>query len=158
MQPSGRECRVLYFKLIAVHAADRSIQEWIGISTDITDRVCARQEDVHTGDFASRLVESTHDCAKVLDLEGRLIYVNSHGQELLRKCGFTTSMNHSWIDLWQEPWRQMVIQAIERAKAGTRGTFQGYCRTPDGMPKWWDNVITPIFAPDGGERAPRGLP
>jgi PAS domain S-box-containing protein len=150
VQPSGGECRVLQFKLMAVHAADRSIQEWIAISTDITDRVRARQEALRTEDFASRLVESTHDCVKVLDLEGRLIYVNSRGQELLRKCGFTTCMNHSWIDLWQEPWRQMAVRAIGRAKAGKRGSFQGYCQTPDGMPKWWDNVITPIFAADGG--------
>jgi PAS domain S-box-containing protein len=73
VQPSGGECRVLQFKLMAVHAADRSIQEWIAISTDITDRVRARQEALSTEDFASRLVESTHDCVKVLDLEGRLI-------------------------------------------------------------------------------------
>jgi PAS domain S-box-containing protein len=150
VQPSEGECRVLHFKLIAVHAADRGIQEWIGISTDITDRVRARQEDVRTGEFASRLVESTHDCVKVLDLEGRLVYVNSHGQALLRKCGFTTFMNRSWIDLWQEPWRELAVLAIGRAKAGKRGSFQGYCQTPDGMPKWWDNVITPIFAADGG--------
>ena len=125
VQPSEGAYRVLHFKLVAVHAAGRGIQEWIGISTDITDRVRARQEDLRTRDFASRLLESTHDCVKVLDLEGRLIYVNSHGQELLRKCGFTTLMNHSWIDLWQEPWRQMAVRAIGRAKAGERGSFQG---------------------------------
>src|SRR5262245_42533695 len=40
VEPSGGGgCRVLHFKLTAVHAADRGIQEWIGISTDITDRV-----------------------------------------------------------------------------------------------------------------------
>jgi PAS domain S-box-containing protein len=150
VQPSESEGRVLHFKLIAVHAAERGIQEWIGISTDITDRVRARQQDLRTEGFASHLVESTHDCVKVLDLESRLIYVNGHGQELLRKCGFTTFMNHSWIDLWQEPWRQMAVRAIGRAKAGKRGSFQGYCQTPDGRPKWWDNVITPIFAADGG--------
>ena len=147
VQPSGGECRVLHFKLIAVHAADRGIQEWLGISTDITERA---RPDIRTEDFASRFVESTHDCVKVLDLEGRLIYVNSHGRELIRKCGFTTFMNQSWIDLWQDPWRQMAIQAIGRAKAGKRGSFQGYCPAPDGMPRWWDNVITPIFAADGG--------
>ena len=149
VEPSGCGRRVLHFKLTAVHAADRGIQEWIAISTDITDRVGVRQEDLRAGDFASRLLESTHDCVKVLDLEGRLVYVNSHGQELLRMCGFTTFLKHSWIDLWQEPWRQMAVQAIEQAKAGNRGSFQGYCRMPDGMPMWWDNVITPIVAADG---------
>src|SRR6185503_1877311 len=122
-------------------------QEWIGISTDITDR--ARQRDLRAGDFAGRFLESTHDCVKVLDLDGRLVYVNSHGQELLRMCGFTTFMKRSWIDLWQEPWRQMAVQAIARAKAGNRGSFQGYCRLPDGMEMWWDNVITPIAGADG---------
>ena len=146
----GAGRRVLHFKLTAVHAADRGIQEWIGISTDITDRI--RQEDLPAGDFASRLLESTHDCVKVLDLEGRLVYVNSHGQELLRMCGFTTFLKRSWVDLWQEPWRQMAVQAIERAKAGNRGSFQGYCRMPDGMPMWWDNVITPIVGADGGAK------
>jgi len=147
VEPAGGMRRVLHFKLTAVHAADRSVQEWIGISTDITDR--ARQRDLRAGDFAGRFLESTHDCVKVLDLDGRLVYVNSHGQELLRMCGFTTFMKRSWIDLWQEPWRQMAVQAIARAKAGNRGSFQGYCRLPDGMEMWWDNVITPIAGADG---------
>jgi PAS domain S-box-containing protein len=36
VQTREGHCRVLHFKLIAVHAADRSVREWIGISTDIS--------------------------------------------------------------------------------------------------------------------------
>ena len=36
VQTREGHCRVLHFKLIAVHAADRGVREWIGISTDIS--------------------------------------------------------------------------------------------------------------------------
>jgi PAS domain S-box-containing protein len=100
-------------------------------------------------DLHRRIVESTADCVKVLDLEGRLVYLTPKSQELLGICDLADFLQRPWIELWQEPWKGMAAAAVEAAKAGGRGAFQGFCATVDGTPKWWDVVVTPIVAPDG---------
>jgi len=108
----------------------------------------------HTGlDFYRQIVESTHDCVKVLDLEGRLVYLTPKAQELLGICDLKGFLNRPWIDVWQEPWKAMAAAAVEAAKAGERGAFQGFCATLDGTPKWWDVVVTPIAGPGGNVAA-----
>ena len=99
--------------------------------------------------MARALLDTTNDCVKVLDLDGRLRYINPTGQDLLRQCGFTTLMNESWIDLWPEPWKQLAVRAVAEARAGRRACFQGFCRTPRGRSKWWNTVLTPIAGGDG---------
>jgi PAS domain S-box-containing protein len=108
-------------------------------------------------DLHRRIVESTHDCIKVLDLEGRIIYLTPKGQELLGVCDLTTFLQRPWVDLWQSPWKEMAAAAIERAKAGQRAAFRGFCPTFAGTPKWWDVVVTPIAGPDGTVSALLGI-
>lgn len=141
--------RVLQLKLIAVRRADGSIQEVIGLVTDVTDHARAEQQRQRTEELNRRLVDSTNDCVKILDLDGRLLSINRHGEDLLRASGFTTVIQRSWIDLWQEPWKQMAIRALDEAKAGRRASFQGFCQTPRGVSKWWNTVVTPIPRADG---------
>jgi PAS domain S-box-containing protein len=104
-------------------------------------------------EFHRQIVESTHDCVKMLDLEGRLVYLTPKAQELLGICDLDGFLNRPWIDLWQEPWKAMAAAAVEAAKAGERGAFQGFCPTLDGTPKWWDVVVTPIAGPGGNASA-----
>jgi PAS domain S-box-containing protein len=103
--------------------------------------------------FHRRIVESTHDCVAVLDLDGRLLFLTARGQELLGLYDLGALINQPWIDIWDEPWRGMAASAVASARAGRRGTFQGYYRTADGRPTWWDVVVTPIDGQTGGASA-----
>ena len=94
-------------------------------------------------------VESSSDCVKVLDLDGRLIYINPAG---LQQLGLETPrdlLHRPWVDLWHEKDREAVRNAIAQAKAGAIGSFQGPCRTSAGITKWWDVVIMPIVDSSG---------
>jgi PAS domain S-box-containing protein len=94
-------------------------------------------------------VESSRDCVKILDLDGRLLYINPAG---LRQLGFETSndlLHRLWVDLWSEKDRDAVRDAFARAKAGAIGRFQGPNRTAAGITKWWDVVVTPIVDASG---------
>jgi two-component system, LuxR family, sensor kinase FixL len=139
---------ILQLKLIPARRGDGSIQEWIGLVTDVTDRARAEQQRQRTEELNRRLVDSTNDCVKILDLDGRLLSINRHGEDLLRACGFTTLIQRSWIDLWQEPWKQMAIRTLDEARAGRRASFQGFFQTR-GVSKWWNTVVTPIPRADG---------
>jgi PAS domain S-box-containing protein len=104
----------------------------------------AAEERRRAEEFYCRIIESTHDCVKILDLDGRIVYLNPNGQQLLGICDLASFLHRPWVDLWEEPWKRMAAQAVEDARAGGKAGFQGFCRTFDGTPKWWDVAVTPI--------------
>ncbi|PYP79418.1 MAG: hypothetical protein DMD35_08320 [Gemmatimonadetes bacterium] len=94
-------------------------------------------------------VASSHDCLKILDLDGRLIYINQAGLERLGVEDPRELLRRPLIDLWQESEREALGNAIARAKSGAIARFQGACRTPAGVMKWWDMMIMPIVDASG---------
>jgi PAS domain S-box-containing protein len=89
-------------------------------------------------------VESSRDCMKILDLDGRLLYINRAGLERLGVRDPQELLYRPLVDLWSEKEREPLGNAIAQATAGAIGRFQGPCRTPAGVMKWWDMVIMPI--------------
>ena len=116
------------------------------VRAELTRREEALRE---SEEFNRRIVESSSDCIKILDLEGRLSYISPRGQELLGIEDPSPYLNGSWIALWPGEGRLAALAAIERAKAGGVGTFQGFGPTLQGQPKWWDTVITPMTDAQG---------
>lgn len=100
-------------------------------------------------EFLRRIIKSSPDCIKVLDLEGRLLYMSTGGQSLLEIDNLSSVMNSQWVDFWQETYNQAARSAVESAKAGGIGKFQGYCPTAKGTPKWWEVVVTPLLDAKG---------
>ncbi len=95
------------------------------------------------------LLESSTDCIKFLDLEVRLLFMNGLGCKALEIDDFALVANTYWLDFWKGPFAGTARAAVETAKAGGVGHFQGYCPTFKGTPKWWDVVITPLTDGDG---------
>jgi PAS domain S-box-containing protein len=95
------------------------------------------------------LLESSTDCIKVLDLGARLLFMNGGGCKALEIDDFSRIANTYWLDFWKGTGADAARAAIETAKSGGIGHFQGYCPTWKGTPKWWDVVITPILGARG---------
>ena len=95
-------------------------------------------------EFKTRLIETSHDCIKVLDLDGRLLSINAGGMEVLEICDFAPFKNSEWIDFWKGEGRDAAIAAIQTAKDGKTGRFVGFCPTMGGKPMWWDVAVQPI--------------
>ncbi len=120
-----------------------------GINLDITDRKQTEESLRQSEEFRKRVLESSSDCIKVLDLDTRLLYINAGGLCLLEIDDLTPYLNTEWICFWQNESRQEVEAAISVAKAGELGRFQGFCATVKGTPKWWDVVVAPIRNGEG---------
>jgi len=119
-----------------------------GAVIDITDRL-REQEDLRKSEnFNKKIIESSADCIKTLDLDGRLQFMSEGGQKLLEIGDIGPYLNQSWIDFWKGPDHKAALEAISWAKEGNTGRFQGYCPTEKGTPKWWDVIITPVFDDD----------
>ncbi|MBD2169287.1 PAS domain-containing protein [Calothrix membranacea FACHB-236] len=120
-----------------------------GINLDISDRKRAEEELRQSEEFNQRMLASSNDCIKVLDLDGRLLYINPGGICLLEIDDLTPLLHTEWRCFWEGEMRQEAENAIALAKAGELARFQGYCPTAKGTPKWWDVAVTPIRNPAG---------
>ncbi|MFL9450664.1 MULTISPECIES: PAS domain S-box protein [Nostocales] len=100
--------------------------------------------------FNQQILNSSDDCIKILDLSGRLLYMNQRGQASIGIQEMDPFLNTAWVEFWQKADdRQAALDALDMAKAGGVGNFQGYCPTLAGEPKWWDVKLTPIRGAEG---------
>ena len=101
-------------------------------------------------EFAARLIESSHDCIKILDLKGHLLSMNAHGMTALEICNFGPLVGSPWVEFWEGNDKFNASQAIEEANQGKVGRFTGFfATTQTKTPKWWDVSVTAILDKDG---------
>lgn len=104
---------------------------------------------IKSEEFNRRIVESSSDCVKVLDLDGNLIYMSEQGQRLLEVTRIDALLGLSWINLWTGDDRVIVKAAVENARNGAAGSFRGSAKTFKGKLKWWHTVISPMYGANG---------
>jgi len=101
-------------------------------------------------EFKTRLITCSRDCIKILDLEGRILFMNQAGMQALEICGADLSPDSSWIDFWEGEDREAARAAVKEAVAGGTGHCAGYFATRmTGQPRWWDVVVSPILDANG---------
>lgn len=102
-----------------------------------------------TEQFAKHVVESSDDCVKVLDRDGRLDYMSPPGLRALEFTEVSEVLGKRWVDFWRGEDRERAAGALADAMAGGVGSFQGECRSARGTIKSWDVRITPVRSADG---------
>ncbi len=95
------------------------------------------------------MIESSHDCIKELDLEGRVLSMNHSGRCMMEIDDLTSVLNTPWPDFWNGAYHDAARQAIARARAGGVGAFEGFYSTAKGKLTWWSSVVTPIVNSSG---------
>ncbi|WP_293210172.1 MULTISPECIES: ATP-binding protein [unclassified Microcoleus] len=141
--PNGRIRWALSLGKVFYNAIGQAMR-MSGVDLDITDRKHTEEALRHSEEFRKRVLDSSSDCIKVLDLDARLLYINTGGMCLLEIDDLTPYLNAEWLCFWQDEAREEVEAAIAAAKAGEVARFQGFCATAKGTPKWWDVVLAPI--------------
>ena len=100
-------------------------------------------------EFLRRLLASSDDCIKLLDLDGRLLFISPNGAVLLGIQDVSAHVGTDWTLWWQGADRDAALTAVAQARAGGRGQFEAFATTMDGTPKWWNVVVTPILGAGG---------
>ena len=116
---------------------------------EIAQRKQVEEQLRRTEQFAQTVVESSIDCVKVLDLEGRLEYMSLPGQRGLGIEDMSQFIGRRWVDFWKEEDRERAEAAVNAARVGGVGSFQGDCLTMGGISKSWDVKLTPALDKDG---------
>jgi len=115
-----------------------------GTDTDITARKRNEESLRQAEELNRRIADSTPDCVKILAIDGRLIYMNPAGLQMLEMTDARELLNRSFVDFFEGEVRQAAEEAIAQAQRGGRGRFQYMMRATSGVGKWWDAVVTPI--------------
>lgn len=123
--------------------------EFQAVGRDISDRKKAEEELHQSEEFLKRLITSSADCIKVLNLDGQLLFMSTGGQLLMEIEDFSSYQNALWLEFWQHEEQNAAKSAIEIAKKGGVGKFQAFSWTAKGNPKWWEVVVTPIIDANG---------
>lgn len=95
------------------------------------------------------LLDQSDDCVKILSPEGRLLFMNSGGIRVMEVDDFNELVGEPWENLWPEPARDHIRQALAAAQSGESARFSAACPTAAGTPKYWDVAVSPIPGADG---------
>lgn len=146
----GGEWRWLRVRAVPVRDdATGALLEWAGSTHDVHDRRSAEAALVQSEAFLRSVLEASLDCIKVLDLDGRTLFMNGSGVRLFEAANFAELEGREWAALWPASAQPLVREAVATAAAGRPVRFEAACPTLRGTPKWWDNAIAPIPGPDG---------
>ena len=125
-------------------------QPILALSEDMTHRKAAERALRDAQEFQGRLIACSQDCIKVLDLEGRLLWMNEGGMQALEICDLGPFVNSSWLQFWEGDDARAARDAVETARKGGTGRFTGYfATTTTKQPRWWDVVVSPILDSEG---------
>lgn len=110
-------------------------------------------ERIETGTFLESILASSGDCIKVLDLDGRIQFINQGGVRLLEASDADTLKGRVWPELWQgDREKALAWDGVARAQAGETVRFQGGSPTLRGKERYWDVQLTPVRDAGGGVR------
>ncbi|NOT63976.1 MAG: PAS domain-containing protein, partial [Acidobacteria bacterium] len=126
-----------------------AVRQLVGVVVDLTAH---QQRDVAlraSEEFNRNILESSADCIKLLDLEGKLLSMNTPGLCLMEIDDFAPFFGKTWSEVWPAEGGALAREAIRKAQNGETAHFRGLCPTAKGTPKWWDVMVSPILDDSG---------
>lgn len=89
------------------------------------------------------VMEQSSDCVKLLDRNGRLLWMNPNGQCAMEVDDFSTIEGRDWEALWPSETSDTIRKSYVAAQTGA-ARFQAFCPTARGTPKWWDVSVSMV--------------
>ena len=99
--------------------------------------------------FTLSVLDGSPDCIKLLEMDGRLSFMNSNGMCAMEIDDFAQVSGAEWPVLWPRESHDALARAMTDARNGRTTRFEAFCPTAKGTPRWWDVTVSPVRAPDG---------
>ena len=90
------------------------------------------------------LFATSRDCIKILDLEGRLLFMSDGGQRAMEVTDFGLIQDRPWAAFWHGDGKAAATDAIERARKGEPSYFKSFADTMKGNTRFWDVQVLPL--------------
>lgn len=101
------------------------------------------------GDFLRGILDSSGDCIKILDLDGRLQFMSEGGKRVMEVDDFEALRGCPWPDFWTGEGNAQAREALVAARQGRPMRFRNAANTARGTPRFWDVQVSPIRGPEG---------
>jgi PAS domain S-box-containing protein len=142
VQDPGERDRLVSTLQQKASAVDVAVEER---EKEVAHRKVVEEKLRRTEEFTRNIIESSSDCVKVLDMDGRIQYMSPSGQRTLEITDSSEFLNKEWVEFWREEDRARAQEALWAARNGGVGCFQGDSFTKAGTKKSWDVRITPAL-------------
>ena len=119
--------------LVEIQVAERTIE------LERTNQELREREE-----FNRSLMESSADCVNVMDLKGRVEFMNKPSLETLGLESFDTVRGTEWTSFWPKDREAILRAAILAALDGLSNRFQASNLSATGAARWWDVQVSPI--------------
>ncbi|WP_442880197.1 PAS domain-containing sensor histidine kinase [Aurantimonas sp. A2-1-M11] len=129
--------------------ADGTPLSFPGVLLDVEERRRTETALRASEEFNHRVLASSGDCIKVLDLEGRLEFMSEGGMGVMEVDDLHSIRGAFWPNFWKGVEKAKAVNALEEANRGASGRFQGFATTMKGSARWWDVVVTPMNNAEG---------
>lgn len=100
-----------------------------------------------TAETLAAVLEQSTDCVKLIDLEGRVLWMNANGLCVMEIDNFCDVENSMWSDLWPEASRSDIRGALVSAAVGNVARLDAYCPTAKGTIRRWSVTISRLENP-----------
>jgi PAS domain S-box-containing protein len=104
---------------------------------------------IDTNALGLQLFESSPDCLKLLSNEGAIVAMNRNGICAMEIDDFSRFSGAMWKSFWPQESQHAVEAALAAARAGGTGQFKASCPTAKGSPRWWEVMVTAVYAEGG---------
>jgi PAS domain S-box-containing protein len=144
VRPENKALVHLMARNLPVRNAQGELVAQHGFVQDISSLRSLEQQVAAKDALNQQIIESSPDCAKVLDLQGRVLKMTAQGCRLVEVDDFEQVRNSDWITWWPDEGQLLAQKALKDALGGDSARFLALGKTFKGTPKWWDTVISPI--------------
>lgn len=134
---------------VAHHDGQGRLRAVLEVNADISARKQAEHALRDSEEFNQRILESSPDVITVLDLAGRVVFMNAGGQRQLEIEHWESVAQSYWPTRWAEGDHSQAEAAYRAAVAGGTTRFSGRYPTARGEDRWWDAMVRPILGADG---------
>lgn len=106
-------------------------------------------DQVSVSALLEAVLSASDDCIKILDLDGRLLFMSEGGKRVMEVDDFDVLKGCPWPDFWVDQGNAAARNAIETAAAGRSARFTGSANTARGNQRFWDVQVLPLLDRNG---------
>ncbi|PLX02494.1 MAG: hypothetical protein C0594_11875 [Marinilabiliales bacterium] len=116
----------------------------IGVMQDITEVRDTEYALQKSESFNKKIIESNNDCIKVLDKNGKIVFINQGGIDAFEIEHVNEIIDKPWLELWSGENVDEAEQNLHAALKGNPQSFVGFCETAKGNLRWWEVFLSPL--------------
>lgn len=136
-------------EMMALRDGDQEIHGYIKVLRDRTEKRIEEERRRADAEFMQKVLYSSDDCIKVLDLDANLTFMSEGGMRVMEIDDFNKVAGCPWPDFWQLEGNAAAKAAVAAARNGQSTRFTGYAETFKGNGRWWDVQVSPMYGADG---------